>query len=110
MSSFRPFLAGVALLVAGALLSAKDYAPPPSQPPDEATLKAIEARTAKLGSVLAALRRQGVRDPWLAEVEVYHKAAEWIVRHNEFFAPQAGQWTLDALDRGLLRATQLAGG
>src|SRR5262249_14450128 len=59
---------------------------------------------------LESLRRQGVRDPWLAEVQIYHKAASWIVRHNEFYTADAAKWTLAALDRGLLRAGQLAAG
>jgi predicted esterase len=92
------------------LLAAQSFAPPPSQPPDEATLRAIENKTARLENAVATLRRQGVRDPWLAEIQVYHKAASWIVRHNEFYAPQASQWTLAVLDRGLLRAGQVAAG
>jgi predicted esterase len=100
--------AGVVLLPG--LLAAQSFAPPPSQPPDEATLKAIENKTARLENAVATLRRQGVRDPWLAEIQIYHKAASWIVRHNEFYAPQASQWTLAVLDRGLLRAGQVAAG
>ncbi|HEV3022580.1 MAG TPA: hypothetical protein VGX76_08930, partial [Pirellulales bacterium] len=99
-----------AVLGAGLVLAQKNYAPPPSQKPDEATLKAIDAKMNKLGRVLGSLRKQGVRDPWMAEIEIYHKAADWIVRHDEFYQPAAGQWTLDALDRGLLRASQAAQG
>jgi dienelactone hydrolase len=99
-----------ALFLFPAMATGQSFAPPAVQPPNEATLKAIEAKAAKLNRAIAAMRRQGVRDPWIAEVEIYHKAASWIVRHNEFFVAQAGQWTLDALDRGSLRATQLAGG
>jgi pimeloyl-ACP methyl ester carboxylesterase len=91
-------------------LPAQDFAPPLSQAVDEATLQAIEAKSAKLDRAVAALRRQGVRDPWLAEVQIYHKAASWIVRHKEFYAANFAQWTLDALDRGHLRASQLAAG
>ena len=79
-------------------------------PQAEAIKKSIDAKTRKLETVLAALRRQGVHDPWLADVEIYHKAATWIVRHNEFYQEESGQWTLDVLDRGLLRAAQLAQG
>jgi predicted esterase len=88
----------------------QQYAPPPSNKPDRDTLQAIADKTAKLGKVLASLRQQGVRDPLLADVEVYHKAAVWIVRHDEFFQPDFAAWTLEALDRGLLRARQLAEG
>jgi hypothetical protein len=57
---------------------------------------------------LATLRQQSVRDPWLAEVELYRKAALWVTRLDEFYQPETGQWMLDTLDRGLLRASQLA--
>jgi dienelactone hydrolase len=104
-------LAAPALVVAlFQLVSAQHYAPPSSRPPDEDTLKAIADKTTKLGELITALARQNVRDPYLAEAEVYHKAATWIVRHNEFYQPEASAWTLDALDRGLLRARQMAQG
>src|SRR4051812_42808950 len=97
-------------LVAASLALAQDYAPPPSNPPEEAKLKAITARTEKLGEQLHVLRNNNVRDPHYAEVEIYYKAAEWIVRHNEFYHKDAADWTLEALDRGLLRASQLLQG
>jgi predicted esterase len=103
-------LTAAAALAVTALVLAQNYAPPPSKPPDETTLKAIKDKTEKLGRALASLRKQDVRDPWLAEVAIYHKAAEWIVRHNEFYQPDAGRWTLEALDRGQLRASQAAHG
>jgi predicted esterase len=109
MKPFRLFLTAWVVLLP-AQLAAQSFAPPPSQAPDEATLKAIETRIAKLDSALATLRRQGIRDPWMAEVQIYHKAASWIVSHNEFYGPQTAQWTLEILDRGLLRAGQLAAG
>ena len=59
---------------------------------------------------ITSLRRQNVRDPWLAELEIYHKAATWVVEHNEFYQPAAADWTQEALDRGLLRARQAAQG
>jgi hypothetical protein len=89
---------------------AQDCAPPPSKAPDAATLKEIEDRTARLAKLLASLRRQGVHDPWLADVEIYHKAAVWIVRQGEFFQRDSAAWTLVALDRGLLRAALLGQG
>jgi pimeloyl-ACP methyl ester carboxylesterase len=97
-------------LLAAAALPAQNYAPPPAKSPDAATLKVIADKTAQLGKAISSLRRQGVRDPGLADVEVYHKAAVWIVRHNEFFTKDAATWTLEALDRGLLRARFLGMG
>jgi hypothetical protein len=103
-------LAGAAVGAVATLVFAQDFAPPPSQAPKEATLAAIRTKTEKLRGAITSLRRQNVRDPWLAELEIYHKAATWIVQHNEFYQPAAADWTLEALDRGLLRARQVAGG
>ncbi len=105
-----PLFLVLSVLTIAAAASAQNFAPPPSRAPDEATRKAIEAKAAKLDRAVAALRRQGARDPWLAEVEIYHKAAAWILRHNEFYAADAVRWTQEALDRGLLRTGQLAQG
>jgi predicted esterase len=110
MRTLRVALAGALLFPALGPLYAQDYAPPPSKPPDEATRQAIDTRMNKLHMAITALRRQRVSDPALADVEVYYKAAAWITRHNEFYQGDAGAWTVEALDRGLLRASQLAQG
>ncbi|HXG10187.1 MAG TPA: prolyl oligopeptidase family serine peptidase [Gemmataceae bacterium] len=104
------WLVALVLLPFAGLLPAQEFQPPPAQAPDPGKLKEIAERTERLGRRLLALRRQNVRDPYLAEVEIYHKAAEWIVHHNEFYQKEAADWTLEALDRGLLRAAQLAQG
>jgi hypothetical protein len=98
----------IALVANG--LPAQQFAPPAAKPPDEATLKAIAAKTEKLDRAIASLRNQGVRDPALADIEIFHKAAVWIVRHGEFYQPNFADWTLAVLDRGLLRASQMAQG
>lgn len=85
---------------------AQSFAPPGVKPPDQATRDAIAERTQRLSRALAVMYRQGVRDPVAADVEVFHKAAVWAVRHNEFFHEQSGAWTLEVLDRGLLRVAQ----
>jgi dienelactone hydrolase len=110
MRLFRSASIALALLLVFGLVLAQNYAPPPSQLPDEATLKTIADKTRKLGQIIESLRRQGVHDPYLAEVEIFHKAATWIVRHQEFYQKDAGAWTIEALDRGLLRASQVAQG
>jgi predicted esterase len=110
MKLHRLYSAAAVVLAAAGLVVAQDYTPPPSQAPDAATLNAVAAKLTKLSQALESLRRQGARDPILAEVEIYHKAATWVVRHNEFYDADAGTWTLNALDRGLLRASQAAQG
>jgi hypothetical protein len=99
----------VALTLASSL-PAQQFAPPAAKPPDETTLKTIVAKTEKLERAILALRKQGLRDPALADIEIFHKAAVWIVRHGEFYQPTFAEWTLTVLDRGLLRANLLAQG
>ncbi len=86
------------------------YAPPPVQKPEADVLKAIEEKTKKLGDEIEHLRKLGVKEPLLADVQVFHRAAVSIVKLGEFYAANSGAQTLAVLDRGLLRAKQLAGG
>jgi dienelactone hydrolase len=85
---------------------ASAFAPPAPTPPAEDVRKTIETRGDKLTRDLAELRRLGVPDSLLVDVEIYRKAALWIARHDEFYGKDAAAWTVDALDRGLLRASQ----
>src|SRR5204863_6000370 len=85
------------------------FPPPKVTPPDKETLEAIQARGRKLADALERLQRLGVRDPALADIEVYLKAARWIVKHGEFYRDSA-KWVLPVLDQGLLRASQQARG
>lgn len=45
-----------------------------------------------------------------ADVEIFAKAADWAVRHHEFFEPAYANWTLEALRIGLGRANELTTG
>lgn len=80
-----------------------NFDPPPPFPPDDATMKQIAAKTAELRAAVGALPKETKRDV-RADVEVYLKAAEWIVRHNEFYAKDSGRQTLGVLDAGLARS------
>jgi dienelactone hydrolase len=99
-----------ALVVAAGTLLAQDYSPPPANVPDDAAVKTIQGKMAKLEQNLMVLRRQGVRDHYLVDIEVYLRAAEKILKHNEFFHKDSVKWTNAALDRGLLRASLLGMG
>ncbi|MFO0969561.1 MAG: hypothetical protein U0793_28720, partial [Gemmataceae bacterium] len=88
----------------------QDFKSPPVIAPGAETLKLIEFKAKNLGAMILALRKQGVRDPGIADVEVYYNAALSIVEHNEFFHKDSAAWTLDILDRGALRARFLASG
>lgn len=86
------------------------FAPPPVTRPDEATLKVIAEKTAKLREAVAGLKAKKTPDDVLIEVEVYLKAAENIVRFDEWLHKDSPKWALTTLDRGLERAKQAEGG
>ncbi|MCS7044944.1 MAG: hypothetical protein NZO58_01180 [Gemmataceae bacterium] len=88
----------------------QDFSPPPPVPPTAEELQEIKQKFAKLGKAIAALTFQKVRDPALADVEIYHQAVANILEHGEFYSKDSAAWTLSVLDRGLLRARFLQAG
>lgn len=110
MKTLRLFIALWCLVATATLALGQKNAPPKSEPPDEAKLKEIQEKIKKLDNRLARLREKKVRDAQLVEVEIYLKAATWIVQLNEFYDKDAGDWTSEILDSGLLRASQAAQG
>lgn len=92
------------------LVDAQNFQPPPSRRPADAILKEIKDKTNRLGRAIGALQKQGLPALWLPDVDVYYQAASRIVELDEFFQPASADWTLEALDRGLLRAKFLAQG
>lgn len=83
---------------------------PSANKPDDAALKLIREKTEKLKEAVDGLKANGVPGHILADVEVYRKAAEWIVRHGEWFVADNGKSTLNVLDKGLERAKAAAEG
>jgi hypothetical protein len=59
---------------------------------------------------VAALRKKDLPDTLLADVEIFLKAAQWIVRFDEFLVEDAVAQTLSVLKTGIARAEELAGG
>jgi predicted esterase len=110
MKPLRLLLTAALFGTAAGWLPAQNYAPPPSQAPDAATLKSITDRADRLEAELRSLKRRGGPEWLRGDVEVYLKAAQWITHHDEFYQKEAAAWTLDALDRGLFRAALLAQG
>ncbi|MDY3551817.1 hypothetical protein R5W24_000897 [Gemmata sp. JC717] len=78
--------------------------------PDAATLKQIKDKTEELRKAIAALKQKAVADDMLVEVEIYLKAAENIVRFEEWLAKDSIKWTFATLEQGLSRAKQAEGG
>jgi dienelactone hydrolase len=100
----------LALVSAAPALAAQNFAPPEPVKPADEQLKEIGKKLGKLVDKIADLKRAGIRDPFLADAEIYAKAGEWISRHGEFYDKNTIDWTLEALDRGLLRAAQMSRG
>jgi dienelactone hydrolase len=96
-------VAALALTVAAANIA---YA----QPATSEDAKAIDAALNELRGGIDKLRKDPQAENFLADVEVYAKASEWIVRHHEFFKPDYTPYTLAALKTGMARAAELAGG
>jgi dienelactone hydrolase len=88
----------------------KAKADPKSFRPDAATLRQIAEKTEQLRKAVAALRGKKIADDVLVEVEIYLKAAENIVRFEEWLHANSGKWALTTLDQGLERAKQAEGG
>ncbi|MBI3409758.1 MAG: hypothetical protein HY040_15565 [Planctomycetes bacterium] len=105
------FLLGLlCVVVFGDSARAQAFKSPKVVLPPEETLKELAGKTEILGKIITGLEKQGVRDPAILEVEVYREAAQKILEHKEFFHADSAAWTLEALQRGMLRARFLSGG
>lgn len=85
---------------------------PPSDrfPPSSEQAAEIRRKMAELDERLSALLQKEVPDETLVEVEIFHKAAEWIGRHDEYYYKDSAAKTLALLDSGLARAAELEAG
>jgi predicted esterase len=84
---------------------------PDDAPPPDADVKALKEEADKLRKQIDLLRNQGASDPTLADVEVYLKAADWALKHDELGSKGSpADAVREVLDRGLLRASQQARG
>src|SRR5262245_58780278 len=79
-----------------------------AQSTDAKSRDEILSQTAELQKSVAMLRQSSADPRRVADVEVYAKAADWIVRHDEFYKPEYAKHTLQALETGRRRAAQLA--
>ncbi len=80
----------------------------------EETRVALRERTDALGQAIAQLRSQLAKSPpllrYLPDVQVYHKAVDWALRHRIFFKENEFKIADELLVEGKERATQLAAG
>ncbi len=105
----KQLLSTAALLLAGLPVMAQKFDPPAAKTPDAETLKKIEGGTAKLREAVAAAVPK-VAPIHRADLEIYLKAAEWIVKHNEWFTADSGKQTLAVIAAGIARAESAATG
>lgn len=121
----RSAIAAVLFATAAALIAVSEPAPTLAQDkkkddkkkvdpktfiPDDATKKVIAEKTEELRKAVAALKEKKIPDDVLIEVEIYLKAAENIVRFEEWLAAASVKWTMTTLDQGLIRAQDAEGG
>lgn len=114
----RRLLASVYLLIVSANVTV-------AQPPSESEAQAIRAGLSELQKTVAGLKQQNKDARLVADVEIYAKAVEWALRHNEFYLPKPladgskpktepkskyPQYALNAIKTGLKRAEELAAG
>ncbi|MEQ9411369.1 MAG: prolyl oligopeptidase family serine peptidase [Fuerstiella sp.] len=102
----------IPVLLAFALLS---DSPAVAQPPSNEIRSALEQNLASLQRALSELTRkpdlQNRRGQALvADVSVFAKAVEWMLRHNEFPKKDYAGQAADVLAAGLSRASDLAAG
>ncbi|MBA4066239.1 MAG: hypothetical protein C0501_21490 [Isosphaera sp.] len=89
---------------------AQPKADPKTFIPDAATLQTIKDKTEQLRKAVEGLKAKKLPDDVLVEVEIYLKAAENIVRFEEWLHASSVKWALQTLDQGLDRAKQADGG
>ncbi|MCZ2344149.1 MAG: hypothetical protein LC104_20495 [Bacteroidales bacterium] len=85
----------VSALGSGVGFAQPRFPTPKTYPPDAATLKQIEMKTAELRKAVANTG---------PDVQVYRKAAEWIVRHGDWLQKDSAQQTLRIINAGFERA------
>jgi dienelactone hydrolase len=98
----RQFTVTAIALSVGFPALGQPFDPPPPKTPDATTLQRIKDETAKLKAAVVAATPKVPR--LAADLEVYVKAAEWIVRHQEWYTADSGKQTLAVIEQGLKRA------
>ncbi|MEZ5362387.1 MAG: prolyl oligopeptidase family serine peptidase [Bryobacterales bacterium] len=103
------WIAWCLLAGAGVYLSAQEAQP--SHRPTDVELEMLGVQTRALGRDVAALRASGADDALLVDVEVYHKACEWMLRYpEEYYRKIYIHDALDVAAEGRRRAAALAKG
>src|SRR5438445_58356 len=95
------------LIASVASLAAQPQTRPPRYTPTDDDKRQVAAKVSELGALLVKLER----NPLYADVAIYRKAGEFILKHPEEFDTAAFvKDTLTVLDHGIARAKELAAG
>ncbi len=107
-------LLALALLAATPFARAVNPIPPPGVPVPEPDRAALTASVAALGKEIDALRTALKTKPemlaLLPDVMIFHKAADWALRYDEFFDPKHIDAARQQLELGMQRAKELRDG
>lgn len=83
-------------------MNAQNFEPPATKIPDSSTLAKIEELSKKLSKASdEALNKLPPKHH--ADLLIYSKAVEWILRHQEYYVADIGKQILSAIDHGLRR-------
>ncbi len=114
MSSHLRALALCVLLAVNASAADVKPIPPPGVPIPEADRTALTASVAALGKEIDSLRGLLKARPeklaLLPDVIIFHKAADWALRYDEFFEPKHIEYAKQQLELGMQRAKELRDG
>jgi dienelactone hydrolase len=105
MSHRLSTLIAIGLTGASLNLAARTTLAQPAGPDDVQT---IGTELTRLRAAIDSLGQNPQAENYIADVAVYAKATEWILRHKEFYKPDYVQQTRSALKTGLERAAFLA--
>lgn len=85
--------------------------PPPGIPVPDADRASLQAEVSALGAAVDGLKStKGVNPQHLADVAIFHKAVDWALRYNQFYAPAEFPHARTLLKTGAERASQLKNG
>ena len=90
--------------------SLAQFDPPPPQQPTTAQVALIEQKLNQLNSRIAELKQAKTSSSVIADIAISAKAAEWILRHSEYYDLVHADWAVTTLDTGLDRANHAATG
>ena len=91
------------------------FPPTVRQEPSDTEAVAIRQLLDQMNEQIGALKQEFQdRDPIdrsrIADIEVMAKAADWCLRHHEFFEPKYASWAVEGLNTGLRRAADIRAG